>query len=827
MSASPFVDGLPLQTNPTDDQRKSRAPYNFVPLPERVVLAVDSAKELPPHDRFGTEGYTHSGWFEVELKTETPLYIRAPLSSGNFAKQGTKEDEAGLTKNIPDFFHRGEDPAGNAPRRPVIPGSSLRGMLRSLVEIIGYGKMTQVLDRPLVYRAVGDTSSLGTWYRTQTLGPNKSRLPALHFDYPSTDLRAGFLCKHNGDWAIRPGRCDAVTGYESFVHVEMHTIPANCRGQAVCEVYVQPAPRRPTPRSNPNLTLDIAVTGGIGRRTPGMAAPEEMLPAVLVQSARIASKHMQCAIFESDPVSPSAPIPIPPEMWENYIDDRDLHRGGGGGARSLRNPGDPLFYLLDNAGHLVFFGPTMMFRLPYRNSPLDLIPEPLRRPLDIDFADAIFGYIRRKDDFKPNAPPRQGDPAWAYAGRVSVSDAHLAPDEQLQGLFLDPLTPAILSTPKPTTFQHYLVQPKHQKEDLSHFDSPTEDAQGTPRGVRTVLRGTKLYWHRGPRSRDQLHKGDVPNNSTQHTRMRPVAAGKRFVFKIRFDNLSDVELGALCWALQPRGHDGRNYRHRLGMGKPLGMGSIQLTAQLTLTDRRARYRRLFEEGKDDWARGCATKRDLGNQNDLNALVEPFECRILTDLGIEAEGHRLAELRRIGNLLKLMEWPGPNAAQTEGWSVQQDGWNVWKQRRVLPSPPAFGSTNSNLSPRKPDDAGAVFPWPPVLPKSDVPEGSVEQGTQVDVKEYLTEQQNAQRPEIRRKLLAEIERWGPDQVATQLGENDNPTQLIEQFKDQEKELVGAIAARHRETLKGWANFKGGKKLRAYNTFQEWDQKFGGLD
>jgi CRISPR-associated protein (TIGR03986 family) len=827
MSASPFVEGLPLQTNPTDDQRKSRAPYNFVPLPERVVRAVDSAEELPRHDRFSTEGYPHSGWFEVEFKTETPLYIRAPLRAALFANPVENGSYTQLTKNTPDFFHRGEDPAGNAPRRPVIPGSSLRGMLRSLVEIIGYGKMTQVLDRPLVYRAVGDTTSLGGRYRTQTLGPNKNRLPALHFDYPSSDLRGGFLCKHNGDWAIRPGRCDAATHHESFVHVEIHTITANCRGQETCNVFVMPAPRRPTGRSNPNLTLDLALTDGIVGRTPGMAAPAGMLPAVLVQSARIAAKHMQCAIFEPDPASLAVPIPIPSDKWDNYVDDRDLHRGDGRGARRLEREGDALFYLVDGSGKLVFFGPTMMFRLPYRNSPLDLIPKPLRRPLDIDLADAVFGYIRRKDDFKPNNPPSQGDPAWAYAGRVSVSDAHLAPDQSLNDLFLQELTPAILSTPKPTTFQHYLVQPEQQKEALSHFDSPTEDAEGNLRGVHTVLRGTKLYWHRGQRTRNQLHQQDVQPNSTQHTRMRPISAGKRFIFRVRFDNLSDVELGALCWALHPHGHESRQYRHHLGMGKPLGMGSIQLTARLTLTDRRARYRRLFEDGKDDWARGCTTTRDLGHQNDLKALVDPFERCILTDLGIEAKGHRLAELRRIGNLLKLMEWPGPNAAQTEGWSVQNDGWEAWKQRRVLPPPPAFGLTHSTSSPPRPDDAGMISRWPPVPEQSFDPIPPVAPGTQVDLKEYMTEQQNVQRLEARRKLLAEIEHWEPDQVVNQLGGNDTSTGMIEQFEGQEADLIRAIAARHQETLQQWATFKGGKKLRAYNTFQDWLQRFGGLD
>ncbi len=77
MSASLFVANLPQPVNPTEDSRKSRAPYNFVPLPERVVRAVEEAKDLPWHDRYDRTDYPRSGCFKVRLTTETPLYIRA------------------------------------------------------------------------------------------------------------------------------------------------------------------------------------------------------------------------------------------------------------------------------------------------------------------------------------------------------------------------------------------------------------------------------------------------------------------------------------------------------------------------------------------------------------------------------------------------------------------------------------------------------------------------------------------------------------------------------------------------------------------------------
>lgn len=67
--------------------------------------------------------------------------------------------------------------------------------------------------------------------------------------------------------------------------------------------------------------------------------------------------------------------------------------------------------------------------------------------------------------------------------------------------------------------------------------------------------------------------------------MQPVKSGVQFRGRIRFENLTDLELGAILHALQlPDG-----CCHRIGMGKPLGLGSIRIHARLRLVDRVARY----------------------------------------------------------------------------------------------------------------------------------------------------------------------------------------------------------------------------------------------
>lgn len=62
--------------------------------------------------------------------------------------------------------------------------------------------------------------------------------------------------------------------------------------------------------------------------------------------------------------------------------------------------------------------------------------------------------------------------------------------------------------------------------------------------------------------------------------------GITFDFHIDFDNLTDHELNILCFALRPS----LRFRHKIGLGKALGLGSIKIDVTgLTLIDRAARY----------------------------------------------------------------------------------------------------------------------------------------------------------------------------------------------------------------------------------------------
>ena len=176
----------PEHKNP-EEYRKARAPYNFVPLPKQVLYVRDAPdseqSELPRQDRYYPEAERYTGWVACKLCTETPLYTRCALPPGEWKKRKVQEEKLRSLDDPPDFFYTDLEE-----REPVIPGSSLRGMLRNLMEIIGYSKVQPVTDQQkITYRAVAGQKPL-----------NKPYQKALK------TVKVGYLERRGEKWVVQP-----------------------------------------------------------------------------------------------------------------------------------------------------------------------------------------------------------------------------------------------------------------------------------------------------------------------------------------------------------------------------------------------------------------------------------------------------------------------------------------------------------------------------------------------------------------------------------------------------------------------------------------------
>lgn len=637
-----------IQHRSPQANRRAKAPYNFVPLPEKVLTVEE---EFAAHDKFDSE--RHTGYIELEIKTETPLYTRCAYPASIYSDSRYVDENGELTSEFSDkdkpkttaiaelqqFFHRGDKNV------PVIPGSTLRGMTRSLVEILAYGKMNFVTDAQLVHRAVADVSSLGRKYREQLLGKDKGHK---HFDYPSSNLKGGYLETRNSKYYIRPA---IENNNESFVHIEIDDL--NEIGSLTDNiVYVEKSTIRTTEYrrgEQMDITLDIAVAENISNVTKA-----NYLPAKLVKTNVIGRKHMQCAIFGADSDDTKL-IPISDKMWKIFKDDRDMKRGIP--CRKIQNQDDALFYLLDDSSDLVFFGSTMMFRLPYTNTIEKFIPEILRCHNKLDIADVIFGSVQKKQ----------------IAGRVFFSDAVCTTESPyLGGANNGRRVPKILSSPKPTSFQLYLSQPTpNHKDDLKSYYDVDE----------TVIRGSKRYWHKttleGDDVFDRNQERNIANVSSQHTIINPVRPNVTFgKAKVYFENLTAIELGAVLTALDLE----ETMRHQIGMAKPYGLGSIEIEPTLVLQDRENRYKSLFYVN-NTWSNPTKT-----NSEDFKTL---FKEKILNHYNdLVSQSSKVEEfwrIPRIQALATMLEWTNAEPSEEKEYADFRHDRNIFTQRHVLPFP----------------------------------------------------------------------------------------------------------------------------------------------
>jgi CRISPR-associated protein (TIGR03986 family) len=647
---------LPEQTKAIAENHAAMAPYNFVPLPQRVVLV----ESVPCQDRYHTE--RHTGRIDCTITTASPLYIRTGWQPEDFAKYGeTSFNELNNEQQAKRaaFFHQGD------PERPIIPGSSLRGMLRSLVEIVGYGKMEQVTDKQrFFFRAVAATKDTDD----PLAQPYKTKL---------ANVRAGYLTRRNDGWAIIPAQ---LWGREGYLKARQTDLPSSLgvprfNDSNYQPIYVAVSFTTKTTKKG-RMVIDRIDLPGVYDNSGTLVTSGSMIETGSGNRFSQRKNHAVVGKMQSN----AHPIPIEDQAIEDYCSSLTAFQRGEGWADSpfdkrlgVLAEGRPIFYVDPGRGKpITMFGQSPNFRIPFRfpgtqraASPRDFVPEDLRRPTDTDLAEAIFGYVRRE-----KVPADQ-----ARAGRVFVSDAELEGEPNWASE--TPVHPQILSGPKPTTFQHYLVQGTTQKRELKHYAS-------TP-GNETVIRGHKRYWHKPNTTLADMIERDldkVRKASSQYTQIKPLACGMRFHFEVRYENLSTIELGALLWVLRLAADE--RYRLALGMGKPLGMGAVAISSTVYRSDRHARYRSLFDDS------GWNSAEEPLTEAECEACANAFEQHVLKHSQERVE--RLEDALRIRCLLALLSWQeAPQADQTRYMELER-----FKDRPVLPLPTQVNKKDKDAS-----------------------------------------------------------------------------------------------------------------------------------
>lgn len=236
------------------------------------------------------------------------------------------------------------------------------------------------------------------------------------------------------------------------------------------------------------------------------------------------------------------------------------------------------------------------------------------KPRQLTGARLFFGYVKNKDT-------PIGEKAYErLAGRIAPNHAISQKNPPFLGEkekgYCVPLK--ILGQPRPSAYEFYLQQPAGGGMLQTYGDLPG-DAGGD-------LAGRKYYPHQpAVRNSQQIAPADQENiNSDQATLARFICQPETtFKFTLRFARLREWELGALLAVLEPyrlvENGEPNDYAHKLGLGRPLGMGSVTVRAdQVRIRSGKETSLQPMGSGSSQWKNTLRQRKEKSMQSTLKA-----------------------------------------------------------------------------------------------------------------------------------------------------------------------------------------------------------------
>lgn len=546
---------LPSRDRGTNNSTFFSNPYSFVPVLKPLCEKESSFKKpFVAHDEY--KGL--SGIIACRLKTLTPF----------FTSDTHSEEEESSHKTLDFFSH---DSNKNNLRLPVVSGSTLRGVIRSVCEAVSNSTFTAISSEVLDYRALNQASKLkcGRIIKLPTETEKGEiqllRSARLAFD----DIPEGATDSKEG-WA----RIEANINREGH---EVGKIVVDCTTVDPKVAQYRKGYFKLTGRNLIDKKQNERFFYEAENQKVMFSSDEARKYNELIEAQNEAARRQNEAVkehynnenvrYETDP---------------DYLSTKDIC--------DRRNV--PLAI-----GHLVYFQQEDQTakNLGYVSIPRWQYEKAVHQKLESYFHPAedanslcptsrIFGFVRDKKISKKEDSEGKS----AYAGRISFSDAKLDLTKS-KVKYDENLVLEILSSPKPTTREFYLT---NQGDPSDVWVSNRKGQKQEHKGYNEddmILRGRKFYWHQ--EDKGQYRRRGDEETSQNSTLKMILAKDNEFVFTIRFENLEAHELGLLLWSLALE----EKMAHKIGMGKSLGLGSVEITVDsLQIINRETRYQNLFQ-----------------------------------------------------------------------------------------------------------------------------------------------------------------------------------------------------------------------------------------
>ncbi len=443
------------------------SPYNFVPLNKDVYYPSWSEKvsqDLPFSD-------SEDGVIEVDIHTVSPFFTRDGEKQGVFSSHIMGAD---------------------GQRHYFIPATTVKGMLREIVEIMSFGKMQEGKDyqnRYFGWRDVG---------KAMDKGKNNEYSDIVGEGKP------GWLKKNEtGEYVFTPcnGNFDKIqTGEVSRLFPSYRPDTSIWKVNASVKIKTDgKSPAYPKVEQN-DQTYRLVCTGNIGGKLHELLFPAELGNEEKLSDETIAAFK---TLYADTP---------------GFAEEKE--KGKGCYLQALEEGQEiPVFrYVRDGKTYL---GMSRMFRVPFKYNVRDQVGFIQQAASDrADLAETLFGYAGREKSLK---------------GRVSVGHAFMEGTVSDESLIK---TSGILGSPKASYYPLYI------RQDQSPYKT-YDDKAG--------IAGRKLYRIHQGSTTTKLPEGE---NENVRTTFKALPQGQTFHLRIAMHNTRPVEIGAVLSALTLNGTEG-------------------------------------------------------------------------------------------------------------------------------------------------------------------------------------------------------------------------------------------------------------------------------
>ncbi|HQV33104.1 MAG TPA: RAMP superfamily CRISPR-associated protein, partial [Calditrichia bacterium] len=368
------------------------SPYNFVSLPPGPVLT-----------RLQSDRPTYSGRLEAKMVNKEPMFIR----DGRLGEEGAEV-----------FFNLGN------PDQPAIPSTSLKGVLRSVLEAVCGSGYERVEDRYFFLRDI-----------------RSRQYTSMFIDAPNSEylMQAGFLRKVDGRYYLQPAQWGKVSIndlHRNLTGKGAGVPPYNIRTSRIDE-FMAKSPQGKRVRANfkAYYNMEIGFSASVSQSMQVPNSPFRLnynqiqgigysgsKKGRLVLTGPMNHKSNEFVFYDAEP-NIARWIPVQRSVIDTFArDTSDFQEEMFGTGLNIDNNGVPLFWLpADRRKESVyFFGRPTMFRIPYPYKLKAYVPKRFKGDAGQTFeslclADKLLGTL----DINADKDAKRG--SIGLRGRVQVS----------------------------------------------------------------------------------------------------------------------------------------------------------------------------------------------------------------------------------------------------------------------------------------------------------------------------------------------------------------------------------------------------------------------